>query len=152
MHGIFTCKSVDLLHDMFRVFQLHIACTCWYYFTIALRLLISRIKRIIPKIISPNIIYLSFCYGFYYDLNAFYYENLNFCFFKKRCFVGLYRPRFLLKTALGWEKLRFVYLGNNASESTPKQKVGGSFPFGTPNQTRTEELFLCFRCGFFCIS
>ena len=117
-------------------------CVCLRYYFSLLTITISRIKRIIPKIISPNIIYLSFCYGFYYDLNAFYYENLNFCFFKKRCFVGLYRPRFLLKTALGWEKLRFVYLGNNASESTPKQKVGGSFPFGTPNQTRTEELFL----------
>ena len=117
-------------------------CVCLRYYFSLLTITISRIKRIIPKIISPNIIYLSFCYGFYYELDAFYCENLNFCFFKKRCFVGLYRPRFLLKTALGWEKLRFVYLGNNASESTPKQKVGGSFPFGTPNQTRTEELFL----------
>lgn len=107
------------------------ACACGTTFTL-LTINISRIKRIIPIIISPNIIYLSFCYGFYYELDAFYCENLNFCFFKKRCFVGLYRPCFLLKTALGWEKLRFVYLGNNASEWTPKQKVGGSFPFGTP--------------------
>ena len=35
----------------------------------------------IPKIISPNIIYLSFCYGFYNELYALDCKNLNFCSF-----------------------------------------------------------------------
>lgn len=108
-------------------------CVCLRYYFSLLTITISRIKRIIPKIISPNIIYLSFCYGFYYDLNAFYYENLNFCFFKKRCFVGLYRPRFLLKTASEWENLRFVKLQREPSGGTPSVGLGVRIPFGKPN-------------------
>ena len=56
------------------------ACACGTTLTL-LTITISRIKRIIPKIISPNIIYLSFCYWFYYELDALYCENLNFCSF-----------------------------------------------------------------------
>lgn len=117
-------------------------CVCLRYYFSLLTITISRIKRIIPKIISPNIIYLSFCYGFYYDLNAFYYENLNFCFFKKRCFVGLYRPRFLLKTASEWENLRFVKLQREPSGGTPSVGLGVQIPLSAPKQKSSKQAII----------